>query len=152
MRTPVGATLTVTPSWWHCPRRIEEAKCADASGAPCRKQTAGLLQRRHVAIGALHLIGKESNKLEEVEEGSVTDAGDVYTEYPDPRRNAAEWDAAAARLGAMSKGQLREVSKASGISLTTLRACRRGRTPHLRNRLRLLAALAGLVRVGDATA
>ena len=49
-----------------------EAKCADANGAPCDKQTVGLLQRRHVTIEwPSHFIGKESNKLEEVEEGSV---------------------------------------------------------------------------------
>jgi hypothetical protein len=67
----------------------EEAKCADASGAPCGKQTVGL-QRRHVTIEwPSRFIGKESNKLEEVEEGSVPDAGDVYTDYPDPQRD--EW-------------------------------------------------------------
>ena len=45
-----------------------EAKCADASGAPCDKQSVGLLQRRHVTIEwPPHFIGKESNKLEEVE-------------------------------------------------------------------------------------
>ena len=31
----------------------EEAKCADASGAPCGKQTMGLLQRRHVTIESM---------------------------------------------------------------------------------------------------
>jgi hypothetical protein len=61
----------------------EEAKCADANGVPCDKQTVGLLQRRHVTIAwPPRFIGKESNKLEEVEEGGVADAGDVYTEYP----------------------------------------------------------------------
>jgi hypothetical protein len=66
----------------------EEAKCADASSAPCDKQTVGLLQRRHVTIERpARFIGKESNKLEEIEEGSVPDAGDVYTESPDPRRD-----------------------------------------------------------------
>ena len=68
----------------------EEAKCADARGNPCDEQTAGLLQRRHVTIEwPPHFIGKESNKLEEVDEGSASDAGDVYTEYPDPGRD--EW-------------------------------------------------------------
>ncbi len=68
----------------------EEAKCADARGAACGKQTTGLLQRRHVTIEwPPRFIGKQSNKLEEVEEGSAPDAGDVYTEYADPRRD--EW-------------------------------------------------------------
>ena len=52
----------------------EEAKCADASGEPCDRQSVGLLGRRHVRIEQLHFIGKESNKLEEVEEQSVPDA------------------------------------------------------------------------------
>ena len=50
-----------------------EAKCADASGAPCTKQTVGLLGRRHVAIDSITYIGKESNRLEEVEEQSLLD-------------------------------------------------------------------------------
>ena len=50
-----------------------EAKCADSSGAPCSKQTIGLLGRRHVAIDSITYIGKESNRLEEVEEQSLLD-------------------------------------------------------------------------------
>jgi hypothetical protein len=64
-----------------------EAKCADAGGAMCKKQTVGLLGRRHVAIDSVTYIGKESNKLEEVEEQSRLDPGDVYTEYHDPQRD-----------------------------------------------------------------
>ena len=67
----------------------EEAKWADVSGRPCDRQSIGLLGRRHVRIEKLHFIGKESNKLEEVEEQSVSDSAHVYTEYPDPRRD--EW-------------------------------------------------------------
>ena len=66
-----------------------EAKCADSSSAPCGKQTTGLLRRRHIAIDSFTYIGKESNKLEEVEEQSLFDPSDVYTEYPDPLRD--EW-------------------------------------------------------------
>jgi hypothetical protein len=66
----------------------EDVKCADASSAPCGKQTVGLSQRRHVTIERpARFIGKESKKPEEIEEGSVPDAGDVYTESPDPRRD-----------------------------------------------------------------
>jgi hypothetical protein len=38
-----------------------EAKCADANGAPCKKQTVGLLRRRRVLIDGFTFIGKESN-------------------------------------------------------------------------------------------
>jgi hypothetical protein len=65
-----------------------ESKCADATGQPCSKQTVGLLQRRHVRIKQIEYIGKESNSLEEVKSGTVHSAENVYTEYPDPRRDA----------------------------------------------------------------
>jgi hypothetical protein len=64
-----------------------EAKCADADGQPCGKQTVGLLQRRHVRIDMITPIGKESNSLEEVESGLVHDEQNVYKAYDDPRRN-----------------------------------------------------------------
>ncbi|PYX63819.1 MAG: hypothetical protein DMG78_31240, partial [Acidobacteria bacterium] len=66
-----------------------ESKCADARGKACGKQTFGLLQRRHVRIEQIKYVGKESNSLEEVETGLIHSAENVYTEYPDPRRD--EW-------------------------------------------------------------
>ena len=63
-----------------------ESKCADASGNVCDEQTVGLLQRRHVKIGAIVPIGKESNKLEEVETGLVQDEDEVYKQYADSGR------------------------------------------------------------------
>jgi hypothetical protein len=66
-----------------------EAKCADALGNPCERQTIGLLQRRHVKIDLIKCIGKESNSLENVEEGLVHSEQNVYTEYKDPKRS--EW-------------------------------------------------------------
>ena len=64
-----------------------EAKCADADGQPCGKQTVGLLRRRHVRIATITPIGKESNSLEEVQAGLVHDEQNVYTTYEDLRRN-----------------------------------------------------------------
>ncbi len=49
----------------------------------------GLLQRRHARIAQIKYIGKESNSLEEVESGLIHSEQNVYTEYPDPRRD--EW-------------------------------------------------------------
>jgi hypothetical protein len=66
-----------------------EAKCADARGKVCDKQTIGLLQRRHVRIDQIKYIGKESNSLEEVEAGLEHSQQNAYTEYPDPKRD--EW-------------------------------------------------------------
>ena len=107
----------------------EEAKCADASGEPCERQTRGLLQRRHVTIESLAFIGKESNKLEEVEEGNVPEASDVYTEYPDPRRD--EW--ATRILPKIRSIPMRELMERSGLDRRTLQRIRRGQRPHACN-------------------
>lgn len=110
-----------------------EAKCADSGGAPCSKKTVGLLNRRHIAIDSITYIGKESNRLEEVKEQSLLDPNDVYTEYPDPRRD--EWHARILpRLKAMP---MRELTERSGLPRSTLQAIRAGRKPHPANRVRL---------------
>jgi hypothetical protein len=103
----------------------EEAKCADASGAPCSKQSAGLLQRRHVRIEwPARFIGKESNKLEEVEEGTVQDAGDAYTEYPDPRRD--EW--VMKILPFLRRAPAQVITNATGITRRTVQRIRNEQT------------------------
>ena len=108
----------------------EEAKCADAGGAPCDKQTVGLLQRRHVTIEwPPRFIGKESNKLEEVEERSAPDAGDVYTEYPDRRRD--EWNTRI--LPILKAMPIEELIKRSGLSRRALYMIRAGRRPQPEN-------------------
>jgi hypothetical protein len=66
-----------------------EAKCADSQGNPCDRQTVGLLQRRHIKVDQIRSIGKESNSLESVEEGTAHSEVNVYTEYVDPKRT--EW-------------------------------------------------------------
>jgi hypothetical protein len=66
-----------------------ESKCADASGWPCDRQTAGLLGRRHIKIDQIRCIGKESNSLENAEAGLVHSGSGAYTDYIDPKRD--EW-------------------------------------------------------------
>jgi len=66
-----------------------DAKCADAFGNICDRQTIGLLQRRHIKIALIKCIGKESNSLEAVDEGLEHSEKNVYTEYVDPKRT--EW-------------------------------------------------------------
>lgn len=115
----------------------EEAKCADARGAPCDKQTAGLLRRRHVTIEwEPRFIGKESNKLEELEEGSVPDAGDVHTEYLDPRRD--EWQTK--WLPLLRTTAVAEV-EGLGVSRATIYAARTGRPLYATTKSKLIAAL-----------
>jgi hypothetical protein len=107
-----------------------EAKCADAAGEPCGKRTIGLLQRRHIQIDQLKYIGKESNNLEEVDTGLVHSAQDVYTEYPDRRRD--EWQMKI--VPQLRKVALPRLVKLSGLSRRTLVDIRAGRSrPHRKN-------------------
>ncbi len=119
----------------------EEAKCADASGAPCDRQSVGLLGRRRVRIEKLHFIGKESNKLEEVEELSVTDAADVYTEYPNPRRH--EWET---KWLPMLRSTPVPKLLAQGLARATIYAARTGRPPYEHTKAKLIGALKRLAR------
>ena len=68
-----------------------------------------MLQRRYVRIDSITPIGKESNNLEGVEAGVIHSEQEVYTEYPDPRRDEWEmkvvpalWDVRLSRLVKMS--------------------------------------------------
>ena len=98
------------------------------------KQTVGLLQRRHVTIEwPPRFIGKESNKLEEVEEGSAPDAGDVYTEYPDPRRD----ERATKVLPKLKRLPMRELMERTGLSERGLQMIRAGRRPNAKNKAQL---------------
>jgi hypothetical protein len=78
-------------------------------------------------------IGKESNKLEEVEKGGVPDAGDAYTAYPDPRRD--EW--AMRILPILRTMPLCDLMERSGLSRRALQMIRAGRRPSLQNCKRL---------------
>jgi hypothetical protein len=109
-----------------------EAKCAEANGKICDRQTIGLLERRHVWIDQIKYIGKESNSLEEVESGLEHSQQSVYTEYPDPKRD--EWETKIRpALRAASLADL--VRKCKGeISRRALIELRAGRTrPHRKN-------------------
>ena len=115
-----------------------ESKCADASGNPCDKQTVGLLQRRYIQAEQIKYIGKESNSLEEVEAGTVQTPENVYTEYPDRRRD--EWQTKI--LPALQKASLKLLGEKSGMSQTALSNARAGRsTPHQNNRELLASVL-----------
>jgi len=114
-----------------------ESKCADATGEPCNKQTIGLLQRRHVRIEQIKYIGKESNSLESVESGLAHSEQNVYTEYPDPRRD--EWETKTRPL--LRQVALSVLQRETGLSRRMLVDARTGRRrPHDRNQ-KLLEAL-----------
>jgi len=116
-----------------------ESKCADADGNVCDRQTVGLLQRRHIRIGHVRFIGKESNSLEDVESGMVQSAESVYTEYPDSRRD--EWTTAI--VPALLKIPRSEIIENVGISRMALYKLLSGRS---RPRARNLEAIVEVVR------
>jgi len=114
-----------------------ESKCADGNGEICTKQTVGLLHRRHVRIGQIKYIGKESNSLEDVESGTIHSEQNIYTEYPDPRRD--EWQTKI--VPALKKVSLSILEKESGLSRRMLIDARTGcRRPHRKNQ-ELLASI-----------
>ena len=117
-----------------------EAKCCDAKGNPCGKQTIGLLQRRQVRIEQIKYIGKESNNLEDVESGAIHSPQSVYTEYLDPRRD--EWQMQI--LPALKKSPLASLVKMSGLSRRALIDLRAGRSrPHRKNQELIRSKLRG---------
>jgi hypothetical protein len=116
-----------------------EAKCADALGNPCDRQTTGLLQRRHIKIDLIKCIGKESNSLENVDGGLVHSEQNVYTEYADPKRS--EWITKI--QPALKKVKLTVLVKACGrrLSRREIIELRAGRKKPHRKTQELLAAI-----------
>lgn len=114
-----------------------EAKCADTDGNPCGKQTIGQLQRRHIRMDDLKYIGKESNSLEEVESGLNPAEENVYTYFPDPRRD--EWETKI--RPALKKELLTVLEKETGMKRRSLIYARNGRRPYPKNQKRVVAAL-----------
>jgi hypothetical protein len=118
----------------------QESKCADSTGKVCDKETIGLLQRRHIGIEKITYIGKESNKIEDVQSALVHSAQEVYTEYPDPRRD--EWQTKI--LPALKNAPLNVVVKMckGKLSRRAIIDLRAGRSrPHPKNQEHIEAVL-----------
>ena len=114
------------------------SKSADTRGKPSGKQTVGLLQRRHIQVGQVIYIGKESNRLEEIESGTIHSAQSVYTEYPDPRRD--EWQTKV--LPALRKFPVGVLIRLSNKSRSMLRRTLAGHSrPRVRNQVLLKSVL-----------
>ena len=117
-----------------------ELKSGDPRGGPCVRSTVGYLPRRHVVgVGVRH-IGKESNRIDDVEGGLISDSGEAYVNYVDER---GEWAAAlpALRVVRDLRGW-RHLAEASGLSERALRyQLNGGKLPHARARRALMAAV-----------
>jgi hypothetical protein len=90
-----------------------------------------------VTGGIVGVTGKESNSLEDVEAGMIHSAQNVYTEYPDPRRD--EWQTKI--VLALKRVPLHQLVKMSGLSRSTLIEIRAGRSRPQRKNRELLAAI-----------
>lgn len=122
-----------------------EAKCADSRGNPCDRQTVGLLQRRRIKVEQIKCIGKESNSLESVEDGTAQSEPNVYTEYVDPKRT--EWITKI--QPSLKQLRLHSLVKACGtrISRRELIELRAGRSKPHRKTQEMLTALLGELRL-----
>ena len=119
-----------------------EAKSGDPRGGFGRRGSVGVLPRLTVrAVGLPVHIGKESNRLEEVQDGLVSDPDEVYVEYHDERR---EWEAALPALRALRDDRgWRYLAQVSGLSERALRyALNGGKMPHREARSELLRRVA----------
>jgi hypothetical protein len=88
-------------------------------------------------------LGKEANKLEEVEAGLEHDPDEVYTEYTDPRRDP--WLALV--LPVLRQLPIRELAAAVGMSGRRLRDLLSGRArPHPSTETALACVAVGFAR------
>jgi hypothetical protein len=124
-------------------RRHPESKSLAPDGTPCTGTTVGLLRRRPVTALYLTHVGKESNRLEEVEAGLVHDPEEVYTEYTDPAHDA--WQTLVVPvLKHMPRAVL---AQQAGVSERTIAAIRNGQaTPRAAHREALIRAAATFAR------
>jgi hypothetical protein len=114
-----------------------ESRSAGPDGEPCGRNTSGLLQRRHLRVEEIRLVGKESNRLEDVEQGIVHDWGEVCNVYYDPQLDP--WPGIVARLRAYPT---RKLAAVAGVSERAIRALRNGHSrPSPETRQKLLAFL-----------
>ena len=147
VEVPSGASITMaTPGrrqGGHTPQAVEiasygeelvrlvlhpESKMLGPDGGPCRAATRGVLAPRPARVAALHLVGKEGNRLEEVATGAVIDPDEVLIDYGDD-----EWEhfvrPLARQLG------IRRVARETRLALSQVAHLVHGRaTPRLRTR------------------
>ena len=122
-----------------------DAKSGDLRGGQSHRGSRGLLPRLHVRATEIRHIGKESNRLDEEEEGALVDDGDAYVEYRDERR---EWEVALPALREIrSHHGVGYLVSASGLSERGVRyALNGGKVPRREARRRLLALIGGTWR------
>lgn len=99
-----------------------EPKSAAQDGTECDRTTIGLLSRREVRATGITYVGKESTRVEDVEQGLVHSWDEVLGRYHDEE---SEWrDVLLPKLRAMTRSN---ASSLLGISERSISALRSGR-------------------------
>jgi Cdc6-like AAA superfamily ATPase len=112
-----------------------ESKMLGPGGGPCKAGTTGLLAPRPVRVAAVHLVGKEGNRLEEVTTGEVIDPDEVLIDYGDDASERFVIPVARA-MG------VRRVARETGIALSQVARILHGSSiPRLRTRSLLAATV-----------
>jgi hypothetical protein len=121
-----------------------EPKSFDPDGNPCtRSSPPGLLSRRRVTMLTLSLIGKESNRLDEIAVGLIGTLDDTLASYGDPGLKV--WNELV--VPAMTGFPSREVAGRAGLDPRTVQRIKRQAISksHDRNRAVLTLVTAELV-------
>jgi hypothetical protein len=120
-------------------RAHAETKSLASDGTLCVGATTGLLRRRPVTRESLAYVGRESNRLEEVEAGLIHDPDEVYTEYVDAAYDP-EWEALVAELKTIPRAWLMQETGLDRSTITRLRNGHARPTRTTREKLMLAAA------------
>jgi hypothetical protein len=124
-------------------RAHAETKSLAPDGTLCVGTTTGLLRRCPVTRESLAYVGRESNRLEEVEAGLIHDPDEVYTEYVDAQHDP-EWETLVAALHDIPRSWLMQET---GLDRSTVTRLRNGRTrPTRSTRNKLMRAVAVFIR------
>jgi hypothetical protein len=121
-----------------------EAKSAGPDGNPCGPHTRGLLSRRRVYAAYVKLIGKEANKIEEVEHEQIHDWEEVQEEYFDPKEDP--WFSFVVPILKLIKRD--ELAKIAGIGPRSIQGLRNDKDwkPSKETRIALTRAAADYAR------
>jgi hypothetical protein len=120
-----------------------EYKSNASGGNPCTRTTTGLLERRVVVAGDVIHVGKESNRLGDVEAGLLHDWADIVSSYENPELWQSE---IVPRLRAFPRGVL---AQELGISRRQISALLNGHAqPSARTRKAVARLLGRLPHAG----
>ena len=124
-----------------------EPKSLDPEGSPCtRRSPPGLLGRRPVTMLTLSLIGKESNRFDEVAAGLIGTLDDTLASYGDPGVHA--WRDLV--VPAMADFPSREVAERAGLETRTIQRIKRRAIAKSHDRNRALLTLVVAELTGEA--